>query len=141
SACDSGAERSEWGLLLESECVPDGVRKNSKRAHPGPDIRTRRENAAPSGLNTLQSVGNDVDHDVGPRVFVRGPIARLYPSPAHATSIVEGQFTIPTFPNLPAENTAVEVGGRFGRVRRYFQITDFAVGHAVSNSGCEGSAA
>src|SRR5438093_3342752 len=130
-----GSHRSTGGLLVESEFVPDGIREYCKCAHPGPDIRTRRENTAPSGLNTLQSVCNDIDHDVGPRVFVRGSIALRYPSPAHATSIVEGQFAIPTFPNLPAENTAVEVGGGFGRVRRYFQITDLAVGHFVSNSG------
>src|SRR5438477_1186739 len=113
--------RSTGGLLVESEFVPDGIREYRKCTQPGPDIRTRREHTAPSGLNTLQRVRNDIDHDVGPRVFVRGSIALLHPRPAHATSIVEGQFTVPSFPDLPAENTAVEVGGGFGRVRRYFQ--------------------
>src|SRR6266480_6634612 len=133
---DSFPNRSTGGLLIESELVPDGIREYCKCAHPGPDSRARRENPAPSGLDTFQSVRNDINHDVGPRAFVRGSIAFLYPSPAHAaTSIVEGEFPIPAFPNLPAENTAVEVGGRLGRVRRYFQITDLAVGHGVSNGG------
>src|SRR5436190_14735755 len=143
SACQAALgqtpHRSTAWLLVESEFIPDGIGEYCNRAHAGPDIRTRRENPAPSGLNTLQSVRNDINHDVGPRVFVRGSIALLYPSPAHATSIVEGQFPVPAFPNLPAENTAVEVGGRFGRIRRYFQIADLAVGHVVSNRGCEGS--
>src|SRR5437773_9514343 len=140
SACQAALgqtpHRSTAWLLVESEFIPDGIGEYCKRAHAGPNIRTRRENPSTSGLNTLQSVRNDINHDVGPRVFVRGSIALLYPSPAHATSIVEGQITIPTFPNLPAKSTAVEVGGGFRRVRRYLQITDLAVGHAVSNGGC-----
>src|SRR3989442_7772089 len=40
---------------------------------------------------------------------------------------------------LPAENRAVEVRGRFGGLRWYFQITDLAVGHYVSNKKYRGA--
>ena len=37
--------------------------------------------------------------------------------------------------SVDTENGAVELGGRFGGLRGYFQIADFAVGHAVSGPG------
>src|SRR5437773_11705947 len=94
SACQAALghtpNRSTAWLLVESEFIPDGIGEYRKGAHAGPDIRTRSENPSTSGLNTLQRVRNDIHHDVGPRAFIRGPIALLNPSPAHAASIVEG---------------------------------------------------
>src|SRR5213078_4669819 len=136
SRAPSASRRSAARFLIQSKLVPDRIREHGKCPHTCADIRARRQDAATRRLNFLEGVGNHVDHDVGPGAFLRGAIALLDPGATHPTSIIEGQLTISTFPDLPAEDCAVEVRGRLGSLRWYFQITNLAVGHHVSSAKC-----
>src|SRR5258706_252989 len=102
-------------FLIQAELIADGIREHGERAHPGPDVSPRRQDSTTSGLNPLQGVRNDIYHDVGARWFVWGPIALLHPGAAHAGRVIEVERDIPPAPDLPAEEAAIQVGGRLGR--------------------------
>src|SRR2546425_2126786 len=124
---------SAAGFLVKTELIPRRIGEYRKCAHACADIRTKRQNAPPCSLDPLERIGDSIHHDIGPCPFVSSPIALLDPCAAHSAGVIEGELTVPTSPDLPAENAAVEVRRRFGRLRRYLEITDLAVGHLVSN--------
>src|SRR6266851_10133455 len=129
TALGSDMRPSAVSFLIESEFVADRIREYRKRAHAWADFRTRLQHSTTCLLDPLQGLRDAVHHDIGSGPLVWSAIALLDPGAAHSTRVIEGQLAIPTSPDRPAENAAVEVGGRLGCLRRYFQVTDFAVGH------------
>src|SRR6266850_259548 len=117
-------------FLLRTLIQPDHV--SARISEPRGDLRRigadRLHDFSPGGDYGIGSRGHAVDHDVNHQA---GRTRRWPANDPGATdfagTVVEGDRAITAFPDVPAENPAVEIGGACNVGRRHFDIADLPV--------------
>jgi len=122
----SGCGFGSVGFLVQSDHISAGV------AEPGSDFRRVSADGlhdfAPVRDDRVEGRRNAVDHDV--KEQARRPAGRSAANPgsAHFSSrVIEGNSTVPTLPDRPAEDLSIKIGRALDVRGGHLDITNFAV--------------